>query len=282
MEHLPKETLLMIIKDLTGKLEEKNKSITEPVDESPLCPSAADATKDLMKILKEVDPNMSDRMRSHYKKQVVEKEGLIFKLLLQIREKLLKSEDELKAGLAVAERDKASLIIENEELGKEIDRLKSEQAQSETSSLTQDEISSESSNDSEAVVDVVDEFSMNSKERINTFHFIEKFCKWTEEPQRVLDKDDNIYRTVAIGSVQEIHKGLREWAKQSGIATKGKDRGIPVYDSFKKFIVNEHKKKYSNIPWRISETNKFPKFYNGSYSTPRVNLKVSGRVTRFL
>ena len=246
----------------------------------------SELTKELMKILKEVDPNMSDRMRSHYKKQVVEKEGLIFKLLLQIREKLLKSEDELKAGLACAERDKASLIIENEELGKEIDRLKSEQAeqqaQSETSSLTQDEISSESSTDSEAAQDVVDEYSMNSRERINTFHFINKFCKWTEEPQRVLDKDDNIYRTIAIGSVQEIHKGLREWAKQSGIATKGKDRGIPVYDSFKKFIVNEHKKKYSNIPWRISETNKFPKFYNGSYSTPRVNLKVSGRVTRFL
>jgi len=222
MEHLPKETLLMIIKDLTEKLEEKKNT---------------------------------DVISKH-----------------------LKSEDELKAGLAVAERDKASLIIENEELGKEIDRLKSEQAQSETSSLTQDEISSESSNDDADL----DEFSMNSKERINTFHFIEKFCKWTEEPQRVLDKDDNIYRTVAIGSVQEIHKGLREWAKQSGIATKGKDRGIPVYDSFKKFIVNEHKKKYSNIPWRISETNKFPKFYNGSYSTPRVNLKVSGRVTRFL
>ena len=217
MEHLPKETLLMIIKNLTENLEKLN-------------------------------------------------------------EELLKSEDELKAGLACAERDKASLIIENEELGKEIDRLKSEQAeqqaQSETSSLTQDEISSESSTDSEAAQDVVDEYS--------TFHFIDKFCKWTEEPQRVLDKDDNIYRTIAIGSVQEIHKGLREWAKQSGIATKGKDRGIPVYDSFKKFIVNEHKKKYSNIPWRISETNKFPKFYNGSYSTPRVNLKVSGRVTRFL
>lgn len=225
MEHLPKETLLMIIKDLTEKLEEKKNT--------------------------------------------------------DVISKLLKSEDELKAGLAVAERDKASLIIENEELGKEIDRLKSEQAQSETSSLTQDEISSESSNDDVACAEL-DEFSMNSKERINTFHFIEKFCKWTEEPQRVLDKDDNIYRTVAIGSVQEIHKGLREWAKQSGIATKGKDRGIPVYDSFKKFIVNEHKKKYSNIPWRISETNKFPKFYNGSYSTPRVNLKVSGRVTRFL
>jgi hypothetical protein len=227
MEHLPKETLLMIIKDLTEKLEEKKKSS------------------------KNTD----------------------------VISKLLKSEDELKAGLAVAERDKASLIIENEELGKEIDRLKSEKAQSETSV---DETSSESSTGSEAVADVVDEFSMNSRERINTFHFIEKFCKWTEEPQRVLDKDDNIYRTVAIGSVQEIHKGLREWAKQSGIATKGKERGIPVYDSFKKFIVNEHKKKYSNIPWRISETNKFPKFYNGSYSTPRVNLKVSGRVTRFL
>ncbi len=44
-------------------------------------------TKELMKILKEVDPNMSDRMRCHYKKQVVAKDGLIFKLLLEISEK---------------------------------------------------------------------------------------------------------------------------------------------------------------------------------------------------
>ena len=47
----------------------------------------SELTKEFMKILKEVDPNMSDRMRSHYKKQIVTEKGLIFKLLMEISDK---------------------------------------------------------------------------------------------------------------------------------------------------------------------------------------------------
>jgi len=51
-----------------------------------------ESVKDYMKVLKDVDPNLSDRMRSYYKKQFVEilsnqrEENLIYKLLGKIEE----------------------------------------------------------------------------------------------------------------------------------------------------------------------------------------------------
>jgi len=51
-----------------------------------------DSVKDYMKTLKDVDPKLSDRMRSHYKKQIVEilskdrEENLVYKLLGKIEE----------------------------------------------------------------------------------------------------------------------------------------------------------------------------------------------------
>tara|TARA_R110001632_G_scaffold50418_1_gene126101 strand:- start:221 stop:427 length:207 start_codon:yes stop_codon:yes gene_type:complete len=47
----------------------------------------SELTKECMKILKEVDPNMSDRMRSHWKLQIKQEDGLIFKLLMEISDK---------------------------------------------------------------------------------------------------------------------------------------------------------------------------------------------------
>lgn len=58
----------------------------------PLNMFEKESIKDYMKTLKEVDPNLSDRMRSHYKKQIVEilsndrEENLIYKLLGRIDE----------------------------------------------------------------------------------------------------------------------------------------------------------------------------------------------------
>lgn len=51
-----------------------------------------ESVKDYMKVLKDVDPNLSDRMRSYYKKQFVEillndrEENLVYKLLGKIEE----------------------------------------------------------------------------------------------------------------------------------------------------------------------------------------------------
>ena len=51
-----------------------------------------ESVKDYMNVLKDVDPNLSDRMRSYYKKQIVEilskerEENLVYKLLGKIEE----------------------------------------------------------------------------------------------------------------------------------------------------------------------------------------------------
>ena len=51
-----------------------------------------ESVKDYMKVLKDVDPNLSDRMRSYYKKQFIEillkdkEENLVYKLLGKIEE----------------------------------------------------------------------------------------------------------------------------------------------------------------------------------------------------
>ena len=56
-----------------------------------------ESVKDYMKVLKDVDPNLSDRMRSYYKKQIMEilsnevefrnvNENLVYKLLGKIEE----------------------------------------------------------------------------------------------------------------------------------------------------------------------------------------------------
>ncbi len=64
-----------------------------------------EAVKDYMKIIKEVDSNLSDRMRSHYKKQIMEilsdeeefrntNENLVYKLLAKVSELQDKNEEQ--------------------------------------------------------------------------------------------------------------------------------------------------------------------------------------------
>lgn len=75
-----------------------------------------EAVKDYMKIIKEVDSNLSDRMRSHYKKQIMEilseeeefrnkNENLVYKLLGKLTE-LQDKNKELKDELDHKRRDK--------------------------------------------------------------------------------------------------------------------------------------------------------------------------------
>jgi protein required for attachment to host cells len=63
-----------------------------------------ESLKDYMKFIKEADPNLSDRMRSHYKKQISEilsderEKNLTFNLLLMIetlKEEKKEAEDQI-------------------------------------------------------------------------------------------------------------------------------------------------------------------------------------------
>ena len=64
-----------------------------------------ESVKDYMRFIKEADPNLSDRMRSHYKKQIVEillnkrEENLVFNLLCMIetlKDEKKEAEDQIR------------------------------------------------------------------------------------------------------------------------------------------------------------------------------------------
>ena len=116
---------------------------------------------------------------------------------------------------------------------------------------------------------------MTKIQRNNMMRFLKEQTRWCDENEhKVIDwRDGRIYE-VAPSSVRDLHAHFRKWAQSHNIKTKGENRGIPVEPDFQRYLVSKHKQRFSHIPWRCSESNQFPKFYNGSHSTPRISLKI--------
>lgn len=138
-----------------------------------------------------------------------------------------------------------------------------------------DDTSSVSSNEDKKV----DNFNMTTQQRCNVINFIQKFCIWTNEPIPIEGEDGNSYTTIAPESSTTLHKNLRAWAIQQGIATKGKERAIPDKVSFVKYMANEHIKRYPEQPFKPQEKWEYPYPYWGTHSSPRFNLKLKRTFT---
>jgi hypothetical protein len=119
----------------------------------------------------------------------------------------------------------------------------------------------------------MEKWGMTDREKKNMIKFLKERCLWTEEPTEI-NYEGKTYH-VAGSSTRELHADFRKWAQARGIPTKGQFRAIPCEPEFKKYVVAKHKMRYSHQPWRCSDTNQFPKFYNGSTTTPRINLKIN-------
>ena len=153
-----------------------------------------------------------------------------------------------------------------------IDELKSdlESSLDEISKLRfkNSDTSSESSDDS-------NKWNMTNVQKKNMMRFLKEQCIWCDEDEhKLIDGRDGMMYKVAPSSIRDLHAHLRKWAQANEIKTKGENRGIPVEPDFKRYLVSKHKQRFSHIPWRCSESNQFPKFYNGSHSTPRISLKI--------
>ena len=194
-------------------------------------------------------------------KQSYNHENKITGQIEELKEEITKLQDENNDIQSQYDERCSGLEISNESL-----KNKNESLKNKLSEILSDDSSSECSMKSSC--------NMTKKQKANMIKFLKEKCIWTSETL-IINDINGIYE-VAISSARDIHRHLREWAIEKNIKTKGKCRGIPIYDEFRRYIVYRQKRKYSNLKWRCSEINQYPKFYNGSNSTPRINLKFIG------
>jgi len=119
-----------------------------------------------------------------------------------------------------------------------------------------------------------DKWGMLPEQKKNMVRFLCNYCEWTCQSKMIHWREDRSTYRVAHSSTAEIYKAMNHWAKSQNIPTSGKEKGIPSEYALKKYLVHHHKKQFPEQPWRVSETNQFPKFHNGSVNTPRINLKL--------
>jgi len=139
-----------------------------------------------------------------------------------------------------------------------------------------DDTSSVSSNEDKPKVD---QFNMTTQQRCNVINFIQKFCMWTNEPIPIEEEGGSSFTTIAPGSSTELHRNLRAWAIQQGIATKGKERAIPDKVSFVKYMANEQTRRYPEQSYKPQEKWEYPYPYWGTHSSPRFNIKLKRTFT---
>ena len=148
----------------------------------------------------------------------------------------------------------------------------SQESQSE-STQTEGSLSSDTEEEKETKSEK-DKWGMLPEQKKNMVRFLSNFCEWTCHSKMIHWREDRSTYRVAHSSTAEIYKAMNHWAKSQNIPTSGKEKGIPSEYALKKYLVHHHKKQYPDQPWRVSETNQFPKFHNGSVNTPRINLKL--------
>ncbi len=244
MENLPKETLITIINDLNEKLNQRS---VELKGKNELCKNFVD-------------------------ENAIEQGKEITKLQKQL--KASQSEcDKYKEKCRVWKERKEETHRDWENMRDLRDKYKAER--DELIQRLEDDASSVSSNEDKKV----DNFNMTTQQRCNVINFIQKFCIWTKEPIPIEDDCGNSFTTIAPESSTKLHKNLRAWAIQQGIATKGKERGIPDKVSFVKFMTNEHNKRYPEQSFKPQEKWEYPYPYWGTHSSPRFNLKLKRTFT---
>lgn len=250
MEHLPKETLLTIINDLNNQISEKNnqtiKDLRNQLSESQ---KYIENLKTINENLRKPDCELQKQIQE-LTEELEETRGSDSYLYGQINQK----EDQIK-NLNNIITDKDVKIFE---LAAEISKLQN----TDTNSVSSDDTNT-------------NKWNMTNIQKKNMMRFLKEQCVWCDETEhKVIDwRDGRIYE-VAPSSVRDLHAHLRKWAQSHNIKTKGENRGIPVEPDFQRYLVSKHKQRFSHIPWRCSESNQFPKFYNGSHSTPRISLKI--------
>ena len=124
-----------------------------------------------------------------------------------------------------------------------------------------------------------DDHSINSDEEIeslkmtNFTEFLQRCCIWSNVQIKVRCQMTKQFYHVAPSSCREIYDAFKEWCLRNNIIPSlAQNKNIPSTKQFFSLLVDGHRERYPDDWCQNGE--QWPRSPNGSYKTPRVNLKL--------
>jgi hypothetical protein len=133
-----------------------------------------------------------------------------------------------------------------------------------------------------AVPDIgqADDHSVTSDEELegmkmtNFTEFLQRCCIWSNIHITVKDQMNKKFYKIAPGSCDILYQAFKDWCVRNNIIkdrSKSK-KNIPSKKEFYNLLVENHRQRYPDDWCQNGE--QYPRSPNGSYITPRVNLKL--------
>lgn len=124
-----------------------------------------------------------------------------------------------------------------------------------------------------------DDHSVTSDEEIeslkmtNFTEFLQRCCIWSNVQIKVRCQMTKKIYHVAPSSCREIYDAFKEWCLRNNIIPSlAQNKNIPSTKQFFSLLVDGHRERYPDDWCQNGE--QYPRSPNGSYKTPRVNLKL--------
>ncbi len=125
----------------------------------------------------------------------------------------------------------------------------------------------------------VDDHSVTSDEELqdmrqaNFAEFLQRCCIWSNVQIKVRCSMTKQIYSVAPTSCRELYQAFKEWCLRNNIITSlAQHKNIPSTKQFFSLLVDGHQERYPDDWCQNGE--QYPRSPNGSYKTPRVNLKL--------
>ena len=121
---------------------------------------------------------------------------------------------------------------------------------------------------------VTSDEELESMKMTNFTEFLQRCCIWSNVQITAKDQMNKKFYKIAPGSCDILYQAFKDWCVRNNIIkdrSKSK-KNIPSKKEFYNLLVENHRERYADDWCQNGE--QYPRSPNGSYKTPRVNLKL--------
>lgn len=121
---------------------------------------------------------------------------------------------------------------------------------------------------------VTSDEELESMKMTNFTEFLQRCCIWSNVRITTKDQMNKKFYKIAPGSCDILYQAFKDWCVRNNIIkdrSKSK-KNIPSKKEFFNLLVDNHRERYPD-DW-LQNGEQYPRSPNGSYKTPRVNLKL--------